>query len=183
MEYQDTDIGNTVDRQGMTLAQLPEFKKSRPVLSARLDDSVRAVAQAMAARNDRAAIIKDDQGRMHGIITEQDLAFKVVASGLGSDTIPAKDIMSHSPVTARDNEKVTSVLKRLHGQDFRHLPVLDHEGKVTGLLRQEDFTALTASDAIHNATHALQARLSENYQTLLILLALMIYTVMLLWIF
>ena len=59
---------------------------------------------------------------------------------------------------------------------FRHLPVLDDEGNVAGMITEGDFAAYTFSEAIHRTAETTKEAVTAWYQPFLILLAIAVYT-------
>lgn len=67
----------------------------------------------------------------------------------------AIDIMTNDPRTIREDESVTDALELLEQLDVRHLPVVDDEGNLVGMLSDRDLRPLRSErddeDAIRRA--------------------------------
>jgi CBS domain-containing protein len=75
--------------------------------------------------------------RLVGIITDRDLALKIVAEGKDVQT-PVGDIASRDLVTI-DPEQSLDEAARLMGQhQVRRLPVVEEDGKLIGIVAQAD---------------------------------------------
>jgi CBS domain-containing protein len=75
-----------------------------------------------------------------GLISERDIvgfAFKHV-SGKGTPARSAKDLMSSSLVTVRTFDSVDEAFELVEEHHIRHLPVVDADGRLVGLLTQTD---------------------------------------------
>ena len=96
----------------------------RNLLKASPATPVHKAAQRMAARNVGAILVVRKDGRLVGIITERDIAFRVVAHGLDPRATPISEVMTASPVTIEADRPFGYALVVMHRRGFRHLPVL-----------------------------------------------------------
>lgn len=94
---------------------LCEFDRETTVLEA---------ARAMADRKVGAVVITRD-GRLEGIVTERDLACRVIAEGKDPNTTKLADVMTKNPVVLGPDDTPDDALERMRAGDFRHLPVVD----------------------------------------------------------
>lgn len=80
------------------------------------------------------AVLVVDEGRLRGILTERDILLRVVAAGRDAETTLVRQVMT-SPVDAvRLDDSSTIALDRMISRHIRHLPILDEDGKVSGLI-------------------------------------------------
>lgn len=99
------------------------------------DVTVHSVAHAMAERNvGAAAVVEND--RLVGIITERDVLQKVVAADRDSMNLRVLDVMSSPVISIALHTSVADAADVMRRNHIRHLPVLDAEGKVVGILAQ-----------------------------------------------
>ena len=98
------------------------------------------VTDAVQMMNDRrvgaVAVVKND--KLAGIFTERDLMIRVVLEGRDPGTTPVNDVMTEDPVSAQKDVSMGEALKTMSEHHFRHLPVVDHDDKVLGLLSIRD---------------------------------------------
>ena len=66
------------------------------------------------------------------------------------------DYMTRNPVAIRAEDKVTEAFSVLDKNEFRHLPVIDKEGKLKGILSTRDLSNLRLAIDIYGT-------LDENY--------------------
>ena len=105
------------------------------------EDTLGEVAERMTAVNVGAVIVKDF-GRMIGILTERDM-LKAMAARVHTSEARVRQWMTEDPVTASadaDCEEAAQVMLE-HG--FRHLPVVDDGGNVTGIVSLRRVVAAT----------------------------------------
>jgi CBS domain-containing protein len=94
-------------------------------------------------RHDRGAVvIVDEGGAVSGIFTERDvLEFEtraVVEGGADWRSAPLSELMTPDPVSVRLDTPIREVVENLREGRFRHLPVVDDEGRPKGLLSIRD---------------------------------------------
>jgi CBS domain-containing protein len=84
-------------------------------------------------------IVEDkDEKKLTGIVTDRDLAIKVVAEARDPKTTPVEEVMSEGLVTCRDNDDVRSVLKLMEENQLRRIPVVDKNHRLQGIIAQAD---------------------------------------------
>lgn len=159
----------------MRIAEMRELQSAQSVLTMSPDTTVLEAAEVMAATNNGAAIIAQNS-KILGIFTERDLLIRVVAPGKDPARIALSDVMTPDVITASLNEQVVEAISRIDKAPFRHLPVLDDEGNVAGMITEGDFAAYTFSEAIQRTAEATKENVSAWYQPFLILTAIAVYT-------
>lgn len=88
----------------------------------------------MAAKRCDALLVVDQLEQLCGIITDKDLTFRVVAEGLDVNTTKVHEIMTKNVQFANAHQTATEALTTMITGGFRHLPVMDNEGDVVGVL-------------------------------------------------
>lgn len=71
--------------------------------------------------------------KLVGIFTERDLMRRVLALGKPL-TMTLAECMTPDPVVVDNKEPVGAAIRRMEEGGYRHLPVVDETGKVTGVL-------------------------------------------------
>ena len=113
---------------------------TRNPVSARPDDSVASVARLMK-ENDigPVPIVNDDNSkRLVGIVTDRDLAIKVVAAGRDPQTTPISEVMTTNVITCRDDDDIETALDAMSTQQLRRIPVVDDSNMLLGIIAQAD---------------------------------------------
>lgn len=112
------------------------------------DSSIQAAAQAMTTERVSALLVIED-GRLAGIVTDNDLRSRCVAQGLSYDR-PVKDIMSRDVLSLSSDTPAFEALITMTRRDIHHLPVLDHE-KVIGVVSTTDLIRFQSTNAVYLA--------------------------------
>ena len=110
---------------------------SKNVKTADGDESIYSVAGVMKKNNISTVIITRGNSPV-GIITERDMAQKVVAAGLDVKKTSAKQVMSSPLQTITPETNVYYAHSLMQKEHFKKLPVLDGKGKLVGIVTQTD---------------------------------------------
>jgi len=108
-----------------------------PVVTVKPDELVSVVAQKL--RDHRVGcVVVERNGKAYGIITDRDVAIRVVAEGLDVRTVKAEMIATLDPVVVRDLEGLETAARRMREYGVRRLPVVDERGNVRGIITADD---------------------------------------------
>src|SRR6201996_3934869 len=108
--------------------------KPSPALQIKPDTTVSEAAQLMAAKREDWVLGTDDDERIAGIFTAKDLAFRVVGGGGKARDDPIEEIMTKNPLCAKTDSSMTDALDLVVRKRFRHLPVMDENHDISGIL-------------------------------------------------
>lgn len=96
------------------------------------DFKVRDVKDLMERFNVSGTPVLDREGRLVGIITSRDLRF------CRDDTLSVMDVMTRDPVVEQGVPTVSSAREKFDRHRIEKLPVVDSEGRLTGLITVKD---------------------------------------------
>lgn len=108
--------------------------KPSQALTIKPNTTVSEASQLMAAKREDCVLVTDDDDRIAGIFTAKDLAFRVVGAGLKAREVIIADIMTKNPLCARTDTGATDALNLMVQKGFRHLPVMDENQDISGIL-------------------------------------------------
>ncbi|KAI0530223.1 hypothetical protein GGR58DRAFT_518651 [Xylaria digitata] len=108
--------------------------KPSPALQIKPSTTVAEAAQLMAAKREDCVLVTDDDDRIAGIFTAKDLAFRVVGTGQKATNVTIAEIMTKNPLCARTDTSATDALDLMVRKGFRHLPVMDENQDISGVL-------------------------------------------------
>ena len=104
------------------------------------DDTVEKVAQLMKKEDIGPVPVVDDEQnkRLVGIVTDRDLALKVVAEGRDPQTTKVEEVMTRKLITCRPDDDVESAMKAMAQYQLRRIPVVDDANRLVGIISQAD---------------------------------------------
>lgn len=104
------------------------------------NDSVSQVARLMRREHiGPVPVVSNDQTReIIGIVTDRDLAIKVVAEGRDPNRTTVGDVMTHTIVVCRDDDDLSSAIAAMGEYQIRRVPVIDQGGRLVGIISQAD---------------------------------------------
>jgi CBS domain-containing protein len=117
----------------------------RELIEVAPEDTLGEVAERMSAANVGAVIVKD-YGRLIGILTERDM-LKAMAARVHTSEARVRQWMTDDPITASADTDVEEAARTMIEHGFRHLPVLDESGQVTGIASLRRVVAATQAAA------------------------------------
>lgn len=138
------------------------LKPSEPIMCKKSTSAYEA-ARLMSARRENCVLVVDNEGRLEGIFTAKDLAFRIVGSSLSANLVTIDQIMTPDPVCTYTTSPSSEALNLMVEKGFRHLPVLDEEAQIVGVL---DITRAYAQqmeklERLHQSSHKLYEALDS----------------------
>jgi CBS domain-containing protein len=73
-----------------------------------------------------------------GIVTDRDLALKIVALGRDPKSTKAEEVMTLQVVTCRAEDDLQKALDAMAGHKLRRIPVVDNNNGIVGIIAQAD---------------------------------------------
>jgi CBS domain-containing protein len=107
---------------------------------------VRDVAKMMLEHDCGQIPVIDDQGRPLGVVTDRDIAIRVVAKG-GDGTATAGDAMTSPVKTVRADSELKDCVCLMEEAQVRRVPVVDESGKLAGIVALADIALAGKSRA------------------------------------
>eukprot|EP00558_Chaetoceros_sp_UNC1202_P004458 CAMPEP_0197232578 /NCGR_PEP_ID=MMETSP1429-20130617/839_1 /TAXON_ID=49237 /ORGANISM="Chaetoceros sp., Strain UNC1202" /LENGTH=162 /DNA_ID=CAMNT_0042690649 /DNA_START=114 /DNA_END=602 /DNA_ORIENTATION=+ len=104
------------------------------------DAPVYEVVQKFAAYDVGCLVTTCANGEISGVISERDYISKIALLGRKSKETAVKEISTKSSnlLTASPHDSVDECMEKMLSKDIRHLPLLDDDGKVIGMLSVKD---------------------------------------------
>lgn len=107
-------------------------------------DEFATVAQAVQAMNDRrigAVMVLDDNHDLVGMFTERDVLRRIVAREENPREVLVHQVMSRLPITCTPETDLDEVAELMQSRRIRHLPVLDEQRRLIGIISIGDINA------------------------------------------
>ena len=106
------------------------------------EDSAAKVARLMRHEHTVSIpVITDEQVReLIGVVSDRDLALKVLGESRDPDRTTAFDVMTRVVVACREDDDVMSAKSAMEEHQIRRVPVIDRRGRLVGLISDDDVT-------------------------------------------
>ncbi len=119
---------------------LVENLMTRQVQSCRVGDSLARAAELMW-RHDCGALpvcAGDGAPQVVGVITDRDICMSALFSGRPLSDLRVNEAMSKSVTAVRPSDSLAQVERVMRDAHVRRLPVLDHDGRLIGMISLAD---------------------------------------------
>ena len=122
-----------------------------PPVSVDIDSSVSEAVNEMD-KNGYGCVLVTDGDDLTGIFTERDILMKLEESDI-DESKPVKEFMASEPVTLSVENKIADAVEEMSSSGYRHLPIMDSEGKCMGILTARmivDFVVEFLPEQVYN---------------------------------
>jgi CBS domain-containing protein len=124
-----------------TIGELPTLQ---PAITCEPSATVRQAIEVMQ-RQRIGCILVVDQDRLVGVFTERDVLTKVAAQEVDIDHLRVDEIMTSDPEYLGIDNELVYALNQMSVSGYRHIPLVDHQGRPTGVVSMRDIIDYLAS--------------------------------------
>jgi len=118
----------------------------REVDTAEVVETVQEAAERMHSRNVGTLVVLNPEQQPLGIVTDRDLALRVVARGKDPFMTTVGEVMTLFPRTVHEETPIEDAIQVMRVGPFRRLPVVDRQGKLAGMLSIDDVLELLSEE-------------------------------------
>ncbi len=133
---------------------------TKPVVTVSLEATIHEAAHRMWTMKVGALVAVDDAGTPIGILTDRDVAVKVVAQGKDPAKVQVGSVVRKNPTVIREDQGILDATKILSRRGVRRLPVVAKNGKLVGIIALDDLLMLLGSE-MHHIASALASELGR----------------------
>jgi len=84
-------------------------------------------------------VVNDEQSKqLIGIVTDRDLAIRVVAESRDPNHTRVSDVMTTTIFACRPDDDLSSAIKAMEEHQIRRIPVVDGDGRIAGIISEGD---------------------------------------------
>ncbi|HYP23424.1 MAG TPA: CBS domain-containing protein [Actinomycetota bacterium] len=106
-------------------------------------DDTLAEASSKMWRQQTGSLLVMEGTRLVGIVTERDV-LRTIGEGHDPKAVSLRDVMTADVVTVKSDLSVREAAQIMFDKWFRHLPVVDTDGTVVGIVSLRDLNGLVA---------------------------------------
>ncbi|GLK63837.1 CBS domain-containing protein [Paracoccus kondratievae] len=118
----------------MLVTQILSMKPSGDIITVAPDASVADAARLLSEKRIGAVVVSEDGRIPLGILSERDIVRELGRRGAAVLTLPISELMTRKLITCTTGEDALVILDRMTQGRFRHLPVVNDEGEMVGLV-------------------------------------------------
>ena len=112
---------------------------STPAVTAHREATILEAARKIRDRHVGDLVVVDEADRPVGILTDRDIVVGAVAQSPDRlDVLRVAGVMSTNVITIGRLDSAENALKKMAAHGIRRLPVVDHEGRVEGIVTLDD---------------------------------------------
>lgn len=138
---------------------------TKNVVSVNADDSIFEAARRMRQQHvGDVLVVRDDQERCVGILTDRDITIEIVANRIDPETLTVRDVMSDEVLMIDQDEDVLEALEMMSRAGVRRLPVMNEARCLCGIISIDDIIGTLAESLLEVSTLAHRQRHREEYR-------------------
>lgn len=102
------------------------------------DTTVQEAVARMVAHRRSAVLVVDAKGRLVGILTDRDVATRVVAERRDPERTRLDEVMTPNPDALRPDDRICYAVNRMTSMGYRTVPLVDAVGRPIGVVTVND---------------------------------------------
>jgi CBS domain-containing protein len=116
-----------------------EVMTKKPVCCLPSDTALKVAEMMKKGNVGSIPVIENDKTqKLVGIVTDRDLALKVIAAGLDGKSTHVETLMTRKVLTCHTDDDLQVAFNTMTKHQLRRLPVVDKENKIIGIIAQAD---------------------------------------------
>lgn len=128
-------------------------RKGTEVHTTRSTITVEQAIHVMWQREISALVVCDDGRRIDGIISDRGIIRALADKGVEIMHKPISEIMTREVITCRPDDRVSAIMTLMTARRIRHIPVVDDEGLLAGLVSIGDIVVHRIEEVRGEAEH------------------------------
>ncbi len=121
------------------------------VVTIPLGTSIAESAKLMKQKNVGSVVIIDDSKPV-GILTDRDIAVRVVAEGKDPESTKVSEVMTENPETLNEDLGLFQALERMKEVGVRRFPIVNDRGELVGIITLDDVLYILGKEMSDVAT-------------------------------
>ncbi|MDD4101400.1 MAG: CBS domain-containing protein [Kiritimatiellae bacterium] len=122
------------------------MQKGGAIVTVSPNASVFEAIQLMDDKNIGSLLVLNAAGKIAGIFAERDCFRKVVLAEKSPKEVPVKAVMTKKVIYVSPETTVDECMAQMTNSRIRHIPVLDNEGKILGIISIGDLVKFVACE-------------------------------------
>ena len=132
---------------------IAEFS-TKYVITAPEGETVFDAAKLMSERGVGSIVVADLDKKPIGMVTDRDIVLKVIVQGKDPKFTNLKEIMTKDIIILSQDRGFFETTKIMSEMGIRRIPIVDHDGKLTGIISLDDMI-LVFGEELSNIANAI----------------------------
>lgn len=128
-------------------------QKGREVVSLASDASLADATRLLAAKRIGAVVIREDAGGIAGVLSERDVVRAVATESVRALANPVSHYMTRQVATCQEHDTVEELMAMMTEGRFRHVPVVDAQGRLCGMISIGDVVKMHIEETTREASN------------------------------
>lgn len=128
-------------------------QKGREVVSVLSDASLADATRVLSTKRIGALVVRDERGAIAGMLSERDVVRALAAESVRALANPVGHYMTRQVATCQENDTVEELMEMMTQGRFRHVPVLDAQGRLCGLISIGDVVKMHIEETTREASN------------------------------
>jgi len=126
-------------------------EKGREVVALTSDVTLSEAARLLARKRIGALVVRDRNGALAGILSERDVVRAVAEESVAALARPVSAYMTRAVATCREIDTTDDLLEMMTLGRFRHVPVLDENNQLCGIVSIGDVVKTRIEETVREA--------------------------------
>jgi len=134
--------------------------KGADVVTIKPDETIRDALATLARHNFGALVVVNNSKKPIGIISERDIV-RLAAKNEDFFSVPVKEVMTTDVITGVAQDDLRSVAYTMTEKRIRHLPIVDEQGTLFGIISIGDIVK-AERDHFEGEAHTLRTQIMAD---------------------
>lgn len=135
--------------------------KGHDIIAIQSSATLGEATQILSDKKIGALVVKCKNGKLAGIFSERDLVHAIAATGVGALSESVERHMTKALQTCVESDAVESIMEVMTRGRFRHVPVLDANDQLCGMVSIGDIVKTRIAETVSEAA-ALRNYISDT---------------------
>jgi CBS domain-containing protein len=126
-------------------------EKGRDVVALPSEATLSEAARLLARKRIGALVVKDQSGALAGILSERDVVRAVAEESVSALARPISAYMTREVATCTELDTVEELMEMMTQGRFRHVPVMDDNNQLCGLVSIGDVVKMHIEETMREA--------------------------------
>ncbi|MGC9953025.1 MAG: CBS domain-containing protein [Rhizomicrobium sp.] len=126
-------------------------EKGRDVIALSSEATLSEATRLLARKRIGALVVKDRNGALAGILSERDVVRALAEESVSALARPVSDYMTREVATCTELDTVEELMEIMTQGRFRHVPILDENNQLCGLVSIGDVVKMHIEETMREA--------------------------------